>query len=198
MMRNTHLSMGVASAIAVTQPNNVSECLVAIMGGVIGGLICDIDILDNNYKNGKLSEKLIAVKITAVILIFDFLFKMGICEAVFSRDRRFLGTGGILFGLLCLFGIRSAHRTFTHSITGMLLFALAFWFIYPPIVYGFMAGFLSHIILDLLNKRKITLFYPKKFRLCFGICYADGIANKVLMYIGIVLSVLLMINSLFF
>lgn len=197
-MRNTHLAMGIASAVAVTRPDTVPKCLVAIMGGVIGGLLCDIDLFGNGYKSRKFFERFIAVKITAIILLIDFVFKMGICQFILERDRQFLTAGGILFGVLCLFGIRSAHRTFTHSITAMLLFSLAFWLIYPPIVYSFMIGFLSHVILDLLNKKKITLFYPKDFRFCFGLCYADGIINQLLLYVGILLSVLLIVVGLFF
>ena len=80
MMRNTHLAMGIASAVAVTRPNTVPECLVAIMGGVIGGLLCDIDLLGNGYKSRNFFERFIAVKITAIILLIDFIFKMGICQ----------------------------------------------------------------------------------------------------------------------
>lgn len=198
MMRNTHLTMGIASAVAFTNPKTVSECLVAVMGGVIGGLICDIDIWDNGYKSRNFFERFIAVKITGIILLFDFLFKMGTCEYILNRNKKFLLIGGILLGVLCFIGIKSAHRTFTHSFTGLALFSIAFWFIYPPIVYSFMFGFLSHMLLDLLNKKKIRLFYPKKFGLCFGVCYADGIVNTILMYIGTLVSFLLIVNSLFF
>ncbi len=198
MMKKTHLTIGIASAIAVTNPETVAESLVAIMGGVIGALICDIDLLDNGYKNDNFFEKFIAVKITGIILFVDFLLKTGICEYILNRDKTFLMIGGILFGILCLVGIKSAHRTFTHSFTGLLLFSIAFWFVYPPIVYSFMIGFLSHIVLDFLNKKKIRLFYPSEFGLCLGFCYADGIVNTILMYIGTIASVLLMLNCLFF
>lgn len=197
-MRNTHLTMGIASAVAFTNPTTVPECLVAVMGGVIGGLICDIDIWDNGFKPRRFFEKFIAIKITAVLLLFDFIFRLGICEYIFHRNKQFLMIGGILFGILCLIGMKSAHRTFTHSFTGLVLFSIAFWFLYPPIVYSFMFGFLSHIVLDLLNKKKIRLFYPKEFGLCFGICYADGIINTVFMYIGALVAVVFLVKGLFF
>lgn len=198
MMKKTHLTIGIASAVAITHPEIVSECFVAIMGGAIGGVICDIDILDNDYKNNDFFERFLVVKMTGIILLLDFLLQTGICEAILNRDKRFLLIGGVLFSVLCLIGIHSAHRTFTHSFIALILFSAALSLIYPPIVYSFIIGFLSHLMLDLLNKKKIRLFYPSDFGLCFGLCYANKIANTIFMYIGTIATVLLVLNGLFF
>lgn len=198
MMRNTHLTIGIASAIAITNPKTVTESLTAIIGGVIGGLICDIDLLDHGYKNKKFFERFIAVKLTTIILFIDLVFQFGICEFILNRDRILLMIGGIVFTIVSFIGIKSPHRTFTHSFLGLLLFSLAFWFVYPPMVFAFAIGFLSHMLLDSFNKKKIRLFYPKEFGFCLGFCYADGAINKFLFYIGMIIMGVLLLNCLVF
>lgn len=183
MMGKTHLTMGMASALVMTNPQTIQECFVAIAGGAIGGIICDIDILDNDYEKDVWNVQLIATGITAIGLIADFLLKNGICEYILENRESSL-RGGILFAVLWIIGVKSKHRSFTHSFLALVLFSAVLGLIYPPIVNSFAIGFLSHLILDLLNKKKIRLFYPMDFGLCFGLCYADGIANKFFMRVG--------------
>uniref|UniRef100_UPI004055AC90 metal-dependent hydrolase n=1 Tax=Agathobacter sp. TaxID=2021311 RepID=UPI004055AC90 len=198
MMKKTHLVVGIASAMAITNPKTVPECFAAIIGGTIGGLICDIDISDNDWKNNSFFEKFTAAKITAIVLCLDFLLQTGICAYMLNRNKEYLLIGGVLFSLFYLAGVHSTHRTFTHSFAGLFLFSVSFYFIYPPVVYSFAVGFLSHIILDLLNKKKIRLFYPSEFGVCLGLCYADGIVNAVFMHIGTIAMVLMFFHSLVF
>ncbi|MBQ3421503.1 MAG: metal-dependent hydrolase, partial [Romboutsia sp.] len=58
------------------------------------------------------------------------------------------------------------HRTITHSLT--LFFFLLFLFSYLElnifISSGFLIGYLSHIILDMFNKKGVQLFYPFKIK----------------------------------
>ena len=196
MMRNTHIAMGVASAVAITNPSNISECLVAVMGGAIGGVIGDIDIMDSDYKNDDFFEKFIGIKIAGMILFLDFLLQAGICEYIINRNRTLVIAGGIAFCILCVVGIRSAHRTFTHSLLGLFLFSAALSFLYPPVVISFAIGFVSHIVLDLLNKKKVRILYPSKYKTCLGLCYANKKLNTILMYVGTISSALLILKCL--
>ncbi len=59
-----------------------------------------------------------------------------------------------------------------------------------------MVGYFSHIVLDLFNKKKVQLFYPFKSGFCFGICYANKTMNKGLMYLGVVVSFVMILYGL--
>ena len=194
MMGKTHFAMGIASALVIMNPKTVSECLLTIVGGAIGGVLCDIDILDNDYEGDGRSIQFTAIGMAVIGLLIDFLLKNGIWEYIYENNTSIEGV--VLFLILWIIGVKSRHRTFTHSLFALSLFSLALFLIYPPIVSGFAIGFLSHILLDLLNKRKIQLFYPMDFRLCFNFCYADGFVNKALMYVGGWFSILFVIRCI--
>lgn len=67
------------------------------------------------------------------------------------------------------FGSRFRHRSFTHSLIFISLLAYGFNFLIKStdsnIVFicvscGFLVGYLSHLVLDLLTKEGIEIFYP--------------------------------------
>ncbi len=60
MMRKTHFGIGIATPLAVIQPKSIEECLISIVGGAVGGVIADIDILDNDYKSDALIGQTLA------------------------------------------------------------------------------------------------------------------------------------------
>jgi len=48
-----------------------------------------------------------------------------------------------------------------------------------PLTIAFAIGFLSHVFLDLLNKKRVQLLYPSMVgNVCLGLCYANRIANR--------------------
>ena len=55
MLRKTHISIGIATALAVIHPTSIAGCLCAIMGGAIGGWLPDVDL--NTRKKIKLFGK---------------------------------------------------------------------------------------------------------------------------------------------
>lgn len=196
MMSKTHLTMGVAISVALTQPKTVPECFLSIIGGAVGGILCDIDTLDNDYKCDALSGQLIALGITAALFALDYFLNTGICTYLLSRNRVLLIIGGIMYLIPWVIGFISEHRTFTHSLTAMLLFTIAVLLICPTLVVSFVIGYLTHLALDLLNKKDLRLLYPLKFGLCFHLCYASKTANTVFMYVGSVGSIFFILNSM--
>ena len=44
MLRKTHVSIGIATALAVIHPGTVASCVFAIIGGAVGGWLPDIDL----------------------------------------------------------------------------------------------------------------------------------------------------------
>lgn len=65
------------------------------------------------------------------------------------------------------------HRTLTHSLLGLALFALPAWLIlgsYPNLLLAALAGYASHLVADALNTRGVPLLWPagRPFRLLPG------------------------------
>ena len=108
-----------------------------------------------------------------------------------SRSRPLQLLGVMWYLVLCWLGYRSSHRTFTHSVTAMLLFSLAVWLVYPPLLPGFVAAYASHLVLDLLNKKGMRILYPLPVSPSLGLCYAGGTVNKLLYRLGSIAAVLL-------
>jgi inner membrane protein len=55
------------------------------------------------------------------------------------------------------------HRTLTHSLLGILLFALPVWLIlgrYTALALALVAGYASHVFADALNTRGVPLLWP--------------------------------------
>lgn len=113
-----------------------------------------------------------------------------------GRNTVLIVIGVVVYIILLISGFISDHRTFTHSLIALLLFSLAIYFICPIIALTYFVGYFSHLLLDLLNKKKIPLLYPKGKGIYFKLCYAGKIANTIFMYSGLILSVLFIINAL--
>lgn len=183
MMGKTHLAVGLATSLAVVQPKSFDECLMAIIGGAVGGVLADCDIIDNDYKSDAVSAQLLASGIAAAAFIVGYVFNLGFSQAVIDQGIRSV-IGSMGFILLYFVGVCSSHRTFTHSLTALALYTVAVYFICAPLAVGFFAAYLSHIALDIMNRRKVQIFYPFDFGVCFKWCYANKTADKVFMKIG--------------
>lgn len=190
MMGKTHMAVGLAVSLAVLRPESIGECLTAIVGGTVGGVLADSDILDNDHRLDTFSVQFAALAVAAATVGLDLIFDFGICTSI--EPSRAI-TGGIAFVVLWILGILSKHRTFTHSLTALFLFTAAIGMIYPPICPCFAAAYISHLVLDMTNKKKLPLLYPVKFGVCFRLFYADGIANRILMTAGCAASAVLLI-----
>ncbi len=195
MMGKTHFAVGLATSLAIIQPKSFEECLIAIIGGTVGGVLADNDILDNDHRIDAFSVQFFAAAVTVTALVIDCVGRFGIWQAI-TENQSNATTGGVVFAVLWLFGVLSKHRTFTHSLTALLFYTLAVAMIYQPLTAGFAAAYLSHLLLDIMNKKKIPILYPLNFGICFKLFYADGFANKVCMYLGSAVSGILLLTGI--
>ena len=191
MMGKTHFAMGLATSLAVIQPKTYKECLVAVIGGAVGGVLADCDILDDDKKSDTIIGHLLAAGIAVAALLTDYFCKTGLVQEI-SANRKSAIIGFMIFGIIYVLGVFSSHRSFTHSLTALALFGMSVYLINAHIAISLVAAYASHLILDLLNKKNLPIFYPLKFGFCFKLFYADRTANKVFMYGGLSLSVLML------
>ena len=76
------------------------------------------------------------------------------------------------------------HRTLTHSLLGVALFALIAWLVlgaYPNLLLALIAGYASHVFADALNTRGVPLLWPlgRPFRLLPGGIRSGGAVELV-------------------
>lgn len=191
MMGKTHLVVGVATAMLLVQPDSTMSYIAAVVGGATGGIMADIDVkIDRSNKYARkasmdaLYGEMVAVLLSITLLLVDFFSKSGL--VTYMTENWVLVTIGVaLFALLTVIGECSKHRDRTHSLLAMILFAGAVALINPLLGLCFGCGYSSHLLIDLLNKSPVRLFYPLKNGVCFKICYADRLGDTLLFAAGV-------------
>ena len=196
MMGKTHLTVGIAAAFAAVQSNTVPGYVAAVIGGAVGGVLCDIDTLRNDGNNDSITIQLTAFAIAAAILTVDWYQNLGICASALAFDRNRLAFGALALFTLWVIGFFSNHRGFTHSIAACALFTQAVWVLCPAISIPFAAAYASHIVLDLLNRKGVRLLFPMKGGVRFGLFYSDRTANDLFFWLGIFAGTFLLINKI--
>ena len=123
MMSRTHLTVGVGSALSIMLPTEAKLCCTVVIGGILGGIIPDNDILDNDYTGDAILGQAIAVGTTAGILFLDKILNIGLCNELLSRNPIILIFGLLIFIGLYIFGFFQEHRKFMKEV---IFLAVAF------------------------------------------------------------------------
>lgn len=186
MTSKTHCAVGTAATLLILPPDNWKEFLICMGTASIGSCICDIDVSSSNSHKG-LSRLLAAAAIaSAIIFLLNFVFNIGIIDAIKNNSTvlQFL-IGFALFLAICIFGERQPHRSFMHSVIAVAAISFSVYIMIPSAVGYVIVSMSSHIILDLLNRRDVQLFYPSRFgQFSLGLFPASGKADKVFFVIG--------------
>lgn len=92
------------------------------------------------------------------------------------------------------------HRTFTHSFVAMgLLWWLLDWLpIDPAIVWGILAGFASHLILDAATKNGVQILWPLPFKLKLPPNVRTGGAGETVVFAALIVSTIYWFAKLYF
>ena len=101
MLGKTHMAVGIAATLAITQPSGISELVLAVGAGSLGALISDIDVGTSNSHRD--ADKITALSAVVVLAVFalDYFCNTQIIE-------RIIGSSGylrIIAGLLLFIGI---------------------------------------------------------------------------------------------
>ncbi|MDO4648028.1 MAG: metal-dependent hydrolase [Eubacteriales bacterium] len=196
MQGKTHFFVGIAASLAICQPQNFSMLVAGTGAAAVGSVICDIDAGSSSAHHD--ADKIITVIIAAIasVIIVDMNFHIGIYEKILQKtEQTYLVTIALLFLVVCAFGKSTRHRTFMHSILALLVLSGMVFLVYAPMTPYFSIAFLSHILLDLLNRRKVSLFWPAKKGVCVGFCKSNGFVNGIFFAIGMTAAIMLLITS---
>ena len=185
-MGKTHITVGMASALLVAQPSDFAGCLIAVIGGSIGGIMCDIEVRSNPRCRDALHARLIVLVIVTIAVLVEAAVGGPLSNAILHGNRVLVVGGAAIAAATAAYSrFRSTHRGFSHSLLALALFSGGLLAILPALAVAFALGFVSHVLLDLLNKKPIQLLYPsRRGRLCLRLCYASGATNTALMWAG--------------
>ena len=194
MTGKTHLAVGTAASLLVTQPSTLKELFICIGVAIVGSVISDIDV-STSESHQTLDWILGLILAVSVLLAFaEARWSLGIFSAILndsSYSRIFFGT--VIFLGICIFGKEQPHRSFLHSILGLALLSMAVYILSPLLVPYFAVAMASHIAIDMLNHKRVKLFYPLPGGIRLGLCSASGIVNDWLFKIGSLVVIIEMV-----
>lgn len=193
MTSETHIAVGVASSLAVCRPRSWGEIIASVIGGALGGVLCDIECRSAPKVRNAVRGQSVAVALTVFLLAADGYFKTGLWESICSQPAYTLTVGFLVLLVTLLLGYFSEHRTFTHSLAYVLLTDFGLFCVSPMLLFPVLAGGISHLLLDTLNKRPVPWLYPlSKKGICLKLCYADRAANRAFLWAGLVCCIALL------
>lgn len=198
MKGRTHVAAGITAALLITRPAEPRACFAAVIGGAIGGALSDIDTLDNDRGHDALIAQLVPFGLTALLIAADTLLGSGFCARALNADPTSMYAGLLLYALLWIIGFRSPHRSFTHSLPALALYTGAAGLVCPVLTVPYAVGFLSHIVLDLTNRKRIRLLFPLKGGLCLKLFRADGLADTLVFWACVIAASGIAVNVLVF
>lgn len=190
MLGKTHMAVGIALALAVTRPQSLPEIILASGTGAFGALIPDIDIRPSKLYKGAGRIAGSAILLLIAVVITDFITSSGVTSRILAGiNITGIVAGLLLFTAICAFGKEQPHRSFTHSFLALALLSLSAGMVCKELVPYFATGFLSHILADLFNKKKVQVLYPLSGGISFDMFSAGGMANDIFFAAGCIISV---------
>lgn len=178
MLGKTHFFIGISTALAVLQPQSVPVLVTGISAAAVGSVISDID--SGTSQAHQEADKVMAVTVSVIglMLFLEYKFHLGIYERLMKNSSimRVL-TGGILFLIICTYGKDQPHRSFMHSLVAGFMLTCCVNIVYPDAGSYFAVAFLSHLALDLLNYKRVKIFWPLKKGYSLRFCSADGVGE---------------------
>lgn len=199
MLGKTHMAVGIAATLAITQPSGISELVLAVGAGSLGALISDIDVGTSNSHRD--ADKITALSVVVVLAVFalDYFCNTQIIERIIGSSGYLRIIAGLLLFIgICAFGKEQPHRSFMHSFLALILLSFALGLIWEKAVIYFAVGFLSHLATDVFNKKKVRLLYPLKGGVSLGLFHAYGLANDIFFAVGSIVAVIEVIICVFF
>lgn len=204
MTRKTHIAVGIAAASGISlvfhpmQTNDIGTFFLSLGIAGVSAILPDID--NSNKCKIKVFFKnlfiFLSIIISAILIYGHLTQSLNLILSALLNSQKALAFLGFI--TVCFIGYISPHRTFTHWLIGAIAFTFPLYFVLgKQLTYYFFIGFLSHQIVDMLNKRKIMWLFPFKFDFSLYMCNANSIANDVVGYFAGALSIFFILEKLF-
>lgn len=185
MMGVTHIFIGTMSSVILTAPESPGGCLVALVGGAVGGIVCDIDLGSCKRRTDVSQAGQLAAGIALACLTADRLLTIELSRSIRGRTPQEIAAGLTSLATLYLWGRRQPHRGGTHSLAAAAAFGMCIHLVCGSMLAEpFLIAMLSHLVLDLLNCRPVRLLYPMRPGFCLRFCGVDGLSDRLLCTVG--------------
>ena len=202
MTGKTHMAVGLAATSLLLQhPENRIEFGIFLGFGIIGALMPDVDQKQStlghfiNVVMISLLAALVALKLIGFLPQYTtFIQNNSFLNVVFQAITENISDLSNIFTIIgCLIVIvnvivarKTGHRHFAHSFLGLILFSVGIFMLFGiEILKPFFIGYISHMIIDLLNHKGERLFFPSKFGVCFKLVRTGGRVDHALAFIAI-------------
>lgn len=158
----THIAVGTAAAVTILKPDNIKESLVGLSLAIVGSLISDIDCETS-------TASMVAIKVFNVLttmLLFigvslyylNMSFSIESIKNILSYEQLQLVSALLIFILFIIIGMFTRHRTFTHSVEGILIYSGCIFSIFGKNGCYFIIGMVLHIGVDIFNMKPVKIF----------------------------------------
>lgn len=194
MTGRTHMAVGAAAALLAAPlasrltgapVTGVAPVLQALLGGMVGGMLPDTDVATSTgSKELRRAWAALAV-LVACGLAYDHLHGSDLLVDVASHFSYEQIAGAAVLVATCAVGRASGHRGFSHSIPALVFATFGMWMLCKPLAAAFGVGYLSHLVLDVLNKKGIRLLWPMRVSARLGLFESGGVADWLLLVAGI-------------
>lgn len=192
MKFNTHMAVGTGTATLLLPTNDIKTVIGGTTLALIGSLIVDIDT--EKSKGAVFLKNAFGCGVILTILGVILKTKYNINVLNYITANKTLTEMFPAFGILLValtIGKFSSHRSFTHSLVGIVAYTVPVYMLVGPSLYKwFLIGYIAHILADILNMKEVRLLYPLKNGISLKICTADGVVDKMLFISFIVIIVL--------
>lgn len=196
MLGKTHFSVGMAAGIAICRPQTMPMLIAGAGLAAFGGTICDIDVETSDAHEQVDRMLVVAVIMVAAVVVMDFIFRVGIYRRLMANSNiAQVIIGSLAFLMICAFGKEQPHRSFMHSFLALAMLSICVYIIFPDMTPYFMVGFMSHMFIDVFNRKREKFFWPVGKGFCLHWCSANGIVNKILFYVSTMAVVLFVLTS---
>lgn len=165
MNGRTHEAVGIASVMVAMHSSPTADMLIGCLIASAAAVMPDVDLIDN--RKGEGIQMLVEVVKQSVIPIGFALY--------YGADKALIIGWIILMSVLVL----QPHRGLSHSIWCMIVTAGIFGCMTTEkLIYPFLVAYGSHLAIDLMNTKKVSLLYPAGT--CLGWCKSGGKADWML------------------
>jgi len=201
---NVHTSVGLATATGVAlvvpmmQCKSIVDYSLCLGCAVIGSLLPDIDANGESKAKKEFRHAMSFLTVVAVYLIYSAYMSGTLSSKISEYIHSIRGIGAIAFLIFCVMGYLSSHREFTHYLVGLVCFTASFMML-TDVKLGiwFGVGFLSHQLVDMLNKKKIKWLYPLPYDFARYICKAQSRLSSAIGVVSVFLFALFSVQLCF-
>ncbi|MEQ6359451.1 metal-dependent hydrolase [Thermoanaerobacter thermohydrosulfuricus] len=172
MLGKTHVALGLAGTAMIISVNP-KTAPVTLATAAFASLIPDIDD-DNSFLNHKIDfgfRPLGAVVFTILLFSLSYLKIISVISFIVLETA-------------LLLSVFSRHRSFSHSLIGLLTYSIGVYLAYKAVFVPFVIGYSFHIIADMFTNNGVELLYPYRKRIGIGLISTGSIWDTLIMIFG--------------